>query len=442
VTVKNHSRAAAAWASAIVVLALGAQPSFAQSSAPRSRSLFEGANSDANAKQSLTFAFSAAEAYDDNLEAAGEPRPAIAGFFTSLVPEVRFESRGETVSFGATGGTSLRYYNDLGELIVVNQSAGVGMSAKISRRTGLFVNQAVSYAPSYLYSLFVPLDQPVIGGIIPPATDYSQNPGQVHSVSYQTTARVDQGLTRRSTLSVYSNLRITNYTGSDPGFYDFRALDLGARLSTSLTRDVKLGVDYTYRKTLYSSIQQPYEQNLTFGVEYNLNRAIRAARRTTVAFHLGPAAAWGLLGEQSGLGRYLVIGDAYVAQRFKRTWTARAGYHRGFTYVEGLPNPAFENATSADVSGFFNRRTEFVASLSYSLGETAYLGTQMPFDTWASDAKLRFALSRRVAAFAQVFHYEYSFDKRLPLPPGIANNLTRNGVRVGVTLWVPLMRRN
>jgi hypothetical protein len=365
-----------------------------------------------------------------------------SGFFTAFVPELRYESRGENLSFGATGGTSIRYYNDLGQLTVVNESAGVGMSAKITHRTGLFLNQAVSYSPSYYYGLFTPLDQPVIGGVIPPATDYAVAPGEIHSVALQTTARLDQQITRRSTVTVYTDLRVTNYTGGDPGFNDFRALDGGARFSTSITRDVKLGVDYTYRKTLYSSLMQPIEQNLTFGVEYNLNRVLRAARRTTFAFHVGPAAAWGLLGDYAGFGRYLVVGDAVATQRFKRTWAARGGYHRGFAYVEGLPNPAFENATTADIGGMFNRRTEFMATGSYSGGEVEYLGIPRPFKTWTTNVKLRFALTRRLASYAEYFHYDYNFDQHLPMPPGVARNLTRNGVRVGATLWVPLMRRH
>ena len=96
---KNTSSiAVAAWLG-LAFLVCAPQPALAQT---RSRSLFEGANTDAAARQNLTFVFSAAESYDDNLEAAGEPRPAQSGYFTAFVPELRFESRGDTVSFGAT----------------------------------------------------------------------------------------------------------------------------------------------------------------------------------------------------------------------------------------------------------------------------------------------------------------------------------------------------
>jgi hypothetical protein len=441
VSVHAKNRCQATVALAVVLAVVAVAPRSVMAQARTGRSLFDGANTDPNFRQNLTFVFSAAEAYDDNLEAAGEPRPAVAGFFTAFVPELRFESRGDTVSFGATGGASLRYYNDLRELVVVNQSAGIGMSAKLGRRTGMYVNQAVSYSPSYLYGLFTPLDTPGLGGVIPPATDYASNPGQIHSIAFATTARLDQALSRRTTVTVHSDLRVTNYTGDEPGYYPFRAVEVGAKLATSVTRDLRLGVDYTYRRTLYSQLEQPTEQNLTLGIEYNLNRVLRVSKRTTLGFHVGPAGAWGLLGEDAGLSRYLVVGDAVVGQKFLRTWVARAGYYRGFTYVEGLPNPAFENATTADVGGTFNRRTEFLATVSYSAGEVAYLGSPTPFKTYTGDAKLRFALSHRVAAFAEVFHYYYNFDQNLPLPPGVARNLTRNGVRVGATLWAPIVRR-
>ena len=61
---KNTSSiAVAAWLG-LAFLVCAPQPALAQT---RSRSLFEGANTDAAARQNLTFVFSAAESYDDGI---------------------------------------------------------------------------------------------------------------------------------------------------------------------------------------------------------------------------------------------------------------------------------------------------------------------------------------------------------------------------------------
>ena len=50
-------------------------------------------------------------------------------------------------------------------------------------------------------------------------------------------------------------------------------------------------------------------------------------------------------------------------------------------------------------------------------------------------------LDRDLALQGSYFYYRYKFDEgRRPLPEGIVDRQARQGVRVGLSVWLPLMR--
>ena len=53
-------------------------------------------------------------------------------------------------------------------------------------------------------------------------------------------------------------------------------------------------------------------------------------------------------------------------------------------------------------------------------------------------ARVQFALSRMVALTGDYSYYKYSFDRSEGLPPGFLQQLARQSIRVGLTLWLPL----
>ena len=77
--------------------------------------------------------------------------------------------------------------------------------------------------------------------------------------------------------------------------------------------------------------------------------------------------------------------------------------------------------------------------VTLSLRQMAPLNDQ--FTTYTGDVRLRYALGRTWATYAEYLFYYYTFNRNLTLIPGIPPGLTRNGLRVGVTLWVPVRER-
>jgi hypothetical protein len=54
---------------------------------------------------------------------------------------------------------------------------------------------------------------------------------------------------------------------------------------------------------------------------------------------------------------------------------------------------------------------------------------------------IQYALTANLAAQASYFYYWYEFDEgALPLPPGFSPRNERQGFRVSLTTWIPLLR--
>jgi hypothetical protein len=80
-------------------------------------------------------------------------------------------------------------------------------------------------------------------------------------------------------------------------------------------------------------------------------------------------------------------------------------------------------------------------SAAYSAGEPTLNGADAPFNSYTGDARLRMAVSRTLAAFVEYVFYDYQLNQSFLRPPGVPPALTRNGVRVGLTMWIPVRNR-
>jgi hypothetical protein len=138
--------------------------------------------------------------------------------------------------------------------------------------------------------------------------------------------------------------------------------------------------------------------------------------------------------------RYLVDGEASFGYQFSRGWQTRAMYRRGVEYVPALTAPVNTDAVSLNLEGTIGRRLDLTMSGGYSNGESIFQNASS-FDTYNGDIRLRYALNRTLAAYVQYIHYVYDFGGNTQLAPGLMPRLERNAVRVGVMVWVPVVRR-
>jgi hypothetical protein len=72
----------------------------------------------------------------------------------------------------------------------------------------------------------------------------------------------------------------------------------------------------------------------------------------------------------------------------------------------------------------------------YQVGRIG-LGT-VNYRSWNVSAQIRTAITRNIAAYASYFYFLSDFGGDVALPPGVPRYVDRNGVRAGITAWLPL----
>jgi hypothetical protein len=107
-------------------------------------------------------------------------------------------------------------------------------------------------------------------------------------------------------------------------------------------------------------------------------------------------------------------------------------------YIEGFDQPVFSDSASAGLGGLISRRVEFSTGARYFAGAAGLTAAAPPFDSYAAWARIQTGLTQSLAAYAEYRFYRYEFTDTAARPIGLPSNFQRNGVRVGLSLWVPL----
>jgi hypothetical protein len=175
----------------------------------------------------------------------------------------------------------------------------------------------------------------------------------------------------------------------------------------------------------------------------NYSRPLSPSRRTILEFGVGSTivSAEQTSGEplQGRDSQYRLVGDAGLRHELTRNWRTVVAYSRGVGFIEGVRELVYSDRATVELTGLVQPRAEFRAWGGVSLGD---LGLQAPgnhFRTYAGSARLAFMISRAFALFGEYSYYFYDFN-RIQLPPGVPSSMRRNGVRIGVTTWVPVAK--
>jgi hypothetical protein len=399
------------------------------------RGLFGGGGSGPDRGQTLDLNWSLLGAYDDNVttdtNAPTDPRYLVPGVYSALAANLEYGARGERVSFNARAGSGGRYYpdQDLQELSALDAHAGVGLSATLGRRVTLRAWQGFTYLPYYQFAFLTGL-VPSIPNLAPTDT------GAVASseaFDYDGHFQFEGRLGPRSFLTSEYSYRQTQFKDSDEGF----AWQLAnARFRHNVTRDAALRLGYGYsesQNSLETTGPRIVNQIIDAGVDYG--RALSFSRRTTLSFGTGSTLT------ADSVDRYfLFTGNAALTREIGRTWGATASFDRAIQYLAGFSGPLLSNAAQVRVRGLLSRRLEVTGAGGYSFGSVGLSPTAPPYSTWTGHAGLRFALSRFLSLDTQYFYYRYGFAEGVDLPFGLPSGLNRNGVRIGLTGWLPLVQ--
>ena len=61
------------------------------------------------------------------------------------------------------------------------------------------------------------------------------------------------------------------------------------------------------------------------------------------------------------------------------------------------------------------------------------------FNSYSGSARVRRAFTRTLAGYVQYLFYHYNFDEAADRPVGLPRTFNRNGVRVGLSMWLPVL---
>ena len=412
-----------------VVSAQGQQP---QPTRP-SNAVFRGAVTAPHDTLGLTMSLYGA--HDDELRGADQSgvsqTPAGGGPFGGLDSSVNYSParRGRRFSFNFQGSSSLRYYAQQGRFVAAGQSVGVGTTTQLARTVSLQTRGGVSYLPYFDFSLLPDMTEPT--GPEVPARIRDNTLATRRTLSYDGGVDLTHSPNERTSLVFRYAARSTQLLDEGQSAVD---MTTSAGLNRQLGRRLAASVTYVHRDSQGQRGTGDGSARVD-DVELGLDRswARSPTRRTDFSLTLGPSAI-----EQRGRRAYRVFGGATLSHPFGRSWSLRALYRRGVTFLDGVSAPFLSDSTTLALSGLLTRKLETsfsVGAVRGDLGFDSGIGSTTPYDTYSGSARMRYALGRTFATYAE---YVYNFS-RYSAASGLAG-INRSGIRVGLSAYVPLMR--
>jgi len=421
------------------------------------RALFGGTTANPDVHHSFDVTTSVLAGYDDN-EGLGTTDASVSpllrtGSYLGLSGSLAYAWHTQRVQMAGNLGMNTRYYEDTGEFIGTSRGAAFGVAAAVGQRGRIFANQSITYAPSYLYSLALARGSmtpgTVVGGGSYPLGDESV-------FVYDTNASAAYSVTRRGTIEGLGSYRYSDLADSgDTSVEALRSYSVGGRFSQGISRYAWLRLGYTYRQGQYGFTGTSAAvgiHDIDVGVDYN--RALSLTRRTTFDLSTGSALiTMPLMESPSSVAsgtelQFRLVGQVGLTHEMGRTWRARVGYNRGVGFAEVFAQPVVADGVNVSLTGFAARRVDVSVNGSFSTGEIGLgrtLGTlstsNSSFQAWNVSARTRYALGSMWAIYAEYFYYSQDLGTAVIVPSGIPSVLERQSIQVGLTLWVPLLRR-
>jgi hypothetical protein len=235
-------------------------------------------------------------------------------------------------------------------------------------------------------------------------------------------------------------------TSTENSFYDQLA---EGRYRFQVSKYVGLHAGYGYRTTAFGVETPPVREHL-LDVGADAGKGFQLTRQTTFSFSLGSSV---LVTENTNhqalptsasdtRSRLFFNGYADLTRRWARSWSASLGAGQTVQYEPGFQQPLLNDEVYVGVGGLATPRFDLSARAAYNFGTVGFepSASNNGYSTWSASGLARYALNKRLAAYAQYFYYRYLFDNGITLPSYLGNSLNRYGFSVGLNTWIPLLK--
>jgi hypothetical protein len=372
--------------------------------------------------------------YDDNVIAGqsgsvGDRRP-VAGSFAAAAGNLTYLVTRGRKSFGFSGASQYRYYDADGSWQQFNHAVDAGLSLPVGRRAMFDARQSARFSPYYQFDVAPGLPSSADGSIIePPVVSPDDSLVALDSQTYYSSLGLSHPVGRGGFRYNYG-YRTNNF---DDRLFESSAHSAGADYSRRVSRYGTLRLGYGYRAVGYrvNAERDVTMHNINIGGAYA--RPLSFSRRTTVGVSGGTAMV-----NARDTRRYRIVADATVHHEMGRTWVWRGAYTQGLQVVDVFPEPLFGHAVRTTLTGLIGRNYDVAIDGGYLTG--GYTSGQQAdaYGSYHGSATLRRALGRSLAAYVEYSYYKYSFEDPTTLQPFFGRDFERHGVRVGLTLWLPI----
>jgi hypothetical protein len=410
------------------------------------QALYGGVVPDAGATTRLDFTASLVQGYDSDVPTfflqTIDPQSAESeGMSTILNTSAEYAWKKSRAQIGINASSALRHYADLGVTRGVGSSFGVGASIRLPGRTTLMMNQGGAYSPAFLSDLFP------TGATIEPGTPVDTAPdytvSNFKSYNYSSIASLRHDFSPRSNFVVSGEFQFTDRSES-PLWQDVSSHVFTGQYSRNLTRNTAISAQYLYRSGAfgYTNDLRTTEQTVQLGVSYT--KPLSATRRATIRFAAGasaPDVPESVRSSDTVFRQNVGNVSADFEYQFQRTWQARVNFRRGIEYVVDIPEPVYADSLGIGVEGLLSRRVDLAIGGGYSTGDSIFNGSPLAYDTYTGSIRARYALSRLSAIYTEYLYYLYDFSDGTRFIVGVPPGLKRHAIRVGLSLWMPAMRK-
>jgi hypothetical protein len=401
-------------------------------------------------REELSLTTSLSGGYDDNLAAAAlggsstPPGQAQDGYLGQGQIDLRYY-RGRLVRSFTLEGTAYGVgYGDVGVGFVQGGLLNVSGNTKVRTRDTLQASQRVSFDPLFTLGSLSVLDGVAAPGDLP-GSNTTTGLTERRSWTSQTGLDYSLAMGRRDTLNLNYGFGIRRYPeGNDvPGDSDTHRASAGLMHPFNRRVSFQGGYDYSYGRYQDADGLRPLTEHTISGGPL-IEKVYSRTRRLQLSSSLGAQYVRTL--SSVALRRTMVdywapFGEVAAQFDLSRSWDATINYRRGTTVLPEVTTESFvTDGITIGAGGVIGSRLEVEANAGLSTGTTASAAggeAQNQTITWSSQA--RWAFNRKIAATLSYDYYKYDFTNVGDLPVGFPPGSSRNTIRVGVTIWLPLI---
>jgi hypothetical protein len=420
-------------------------PADAQTPSRPYRGLFGGAQPLTTRAPSLSLSLSGFGGWDQpTVEApttAAGDRVNASGPFTGTTAGLDFVHPGERLELQGSAHGFAGYFPDNSEdpwYTSSSASGSVNYQVPLSQRSRLRFGENAQFATDVRLGFIGSTP----GSSILPATG---NAGFDNSLerdpSIYSTSDVgySYSFSQASSIDAVYGYHMYHFFNADSERSGHQEQQAGVTYHHGIGRYASLILGYTYRHNLVPDTVEPPLTMHDINAGVNYSRALSLTRQTKLSFHTGSTVTSATKVSQptpETQTHFFVVGGAELLREIGQTWGAQATYNRSVTYDAGFLQPILRDEVTAGIGGLIGRNVDVSSGVYYTVGAIGLESTN--YHSWQASSQVRWAITRSLAAYVSYYYYLHNFGSDVSLPTGVVQELHRNGVRVGLTTWLPL----